>query len=137
MKNVASVCLSIGYPTLASIPHTIINGYKNVLAVTVETSYSFPLADKVYTQKLDSYTRHLHFNNKRWKLMYGFACPDRSRPTSLILLRLLLRHLQHQQLLKLLQPQLLPRRRLRKNLKSQTMTWVLVCLTKANVIMNQ
>lgn len=47
MRNVASVCLEIGYPTLASVPHTVINGYKNVLAVTVETDYSFPLADKV------------------------------------------------------------------------------------------
>lgn len=64
--------------------------------------------------------------------MYGFACPHRSRPTLLILLRLLLLHLQ--QLLKLPQPLLLPRRRPRKNLKSRMMTWVLVCLTKANVI---
>ncbi|CAG01875.1 unnamed protein product, partial [Tetraodon nigroviridis] len=47
VRNVASVCLEIGYPTLASVPHTVINGYKNVLAVTVETNYSFPLADKV------------------------------------------------------------------------------------------
>ncbi|KAK7916015.1 hypothetical protein WMY93_011776 [Mugilogobius chulae] len=47
VRNVASVCLEIGYPTLASIPHTIINGYKRVLAVAVETDYSFPLADKV------------------------------------------------------------------------------------------
>uniref|UniRef100_A0A3B5KET0 Large ribosomal subunit protein uL10 n=1 Tax=Takifugu rubripes TaxID=31033 RepID=A0A3B5KET0_TAKRU len=47
VRNVASVCLEIGYPTLASVPHTVINGYKNVLAVTVETGYSFPLADKV------------------------------------------------------------------------------------------
>lgn len=139
MRNVASVCLEIGYPTLASVPHTIINGYKNVLAVTVETDYSFPLADKVHTKKLNFYAcavdrRNLHFN-QRWKLKYGFACPHRSRPTLLILLRLLLRHLQ--QLLKLLQLHLLPRRRPRKNLKSQMMTWVLVCLTKTNVIMNQ
>lgn len=47
VRNVASVCLEIGYPTLASIPHSIINGYKRVLAVAVETEYSFPLADKV------------------------------------------------------------------------------------------
>jgi len=47
VRNIASVCLEIGYPTLASVPHTIINGYKRVLAVTVETDYSFPLADKV------------------------------------------------------------------------------------------
>ncbi|KAL7834875.1 hypothetical protein SRHO_G00291220 [Serrasalmus rhombeus] len=47
VRNIASVCLQIGYPTLASIPHSIINGYKRVLAVAVETDYSFPLADKV------------------------------------------------------------------------------------------
>uniref|UniRef100_A0A4W6CQR9 Large ribosomal subunit protein uL10 n=1 Tax=Lates calcarifer TaxID=8187 RepID=A0A4W6CQR9_LATCA len=37
VRNIASVCLEIGYPTLAS----------RVLAVAVETDYSFPLADKV------------------------------------------------------------------------------------------
>ncbi|XP_056385887.1 60S acidic ribosomal protein P0 [Hyla sarda] len=47
VRNVASVCLQIGYPTVASVPHSIINGYKRVLAVAVETDYSFPLADKV------------------------------------------------------------------------------------------
>lgn len=47
VRNVASVCLQIGYPTVASVPHTVINGYKRVLAIAVETDYSFPLADKV------------------------------------------------------------------------------------------
>lgn len=47
VRNIASVCLEIGYPTLASVPHSIINGYKKVLAVAVETDYSFPLAEKV------------------------------------------------------------------------------------------
>uniref|UniRef100_A0A8C9TVX2 Large ribosomal subunit protein uL10 n=1 Tax=Scleropages formosus TaxID=113540 RepID=A0A8C9TVX2_SCLFO len=47
VRNIASVCLEIGYPTLASIPHSIINGYKRVLAVAVETDYTFPLAEKV------------------------------------------------------------------------------------------
>lgn len=49
VRNIASVCLEIGYPTLASVPHSVINGYKRVLAVAVETDYSFPLADKVWT----------------------------------------------------------------------------------------
>uniref|UniRef100_A0A7N4V4L5 Large ribosomal subunit protein uL10 n=1 Tax=Sarcophilus harrisii TaxID=9305 RepID=A0A7N4V4L5_SARHA len=47
VRNVASVCLQIGYPTVASVPHSIINGYKRVLAVAVETEYTFPLAEKV------------------------------------------------------------------------------------------
>ncbi|XP_032751016.1 60S acidic ribosomal protein P0-like [Rattus rattus] len=47
VHNVASVCLQIGYPTVASVPHSIINGYKWVLALSVETEYTFPLAEKV------------------------------------------------------------------------------------------
>jgi hypothetical protein len=47
ISNVAAFSLAANYPTLASIPHSVINGYKNVLAVAVATDYSFPLADKV------------------------------------------------------------------------------------------
>ncbi|XP_006862524.1 PREDICTED: 60S acidic ribosomal protein P0-like [Chrysochloris asiatica] len=47
VRNVASVFLQIGYPTVASVPHSIINGYKRVLALSVETEYTFPLAEKV------------------------------------------------------------------------------------------
>ncbi|PIO14412.1 hypothetical protein AB205_0220840, partial [Aquarana catesbeiana] len=47
VRNIASVCLQIGYPTVASVPHSVVNGYKRVLALAVETNYSFPLADKV------------------------------------------------------------------------------------------
>uniref|UniRef100_A0A3P9KFD0 60S acidic ribosomal protein P0 n=1 Tax=Oryzias latipes TaxID=8090 RepID=A0A3P9KFD0_ORYLA len=47
VRNIASVSLEIGYPTLASIPHSVINGYKRVLAVAVETDYTFPQAEKV------------------------------------------------------------------------------------------
>uniref|UniRef100_A0A8C6W5L1 Large ribosomal subunit protein uL10 n=1 Tax=Nannospalax galili TaxID=1026970 RepID=A0A8C6W5L1_NANGA len=47
VRNVASVCLQIGYPTVASVPHCSISGYKCVLALSVETDYTFPLAEKV------------------------------------------------------------------------------------------
>eukprot|EP00878_Enallax_costatus_P039047 GHUV01044563.1.p1 GENE.GHUV01044563.1~~GHUV01044563.1.p1 ORF type:complete len:104 (-),score=48.17 GHUV01044563.1:9-320(-) len=47
VSNVAALSLACNYPTLASIPHSVINGYKNVLAIAVETDYSFPLAEKV------------------------------------------------------------------------------------------
>jgi large subunit ribosomal protein LP0 len=47
IANVAALSLEANYPTLASIPHSVVNGYKNVLAIAVETDYSFPLADKV------------------------------------------------------------------------------------------
>ncbi len=45
--NIASLCLATGFPTLASIPHSVINGYKNVLGLALATDVSFPLADKV------------------------------------------------------------------------------------------
>jgi len=47
VKNIAALGLKIGYPTIASVPHSFINGYKNVLAVAVETDYTFKQAEKV------------------------------------------------------------------------------------------
>lgn len=36
IANVAAVSLEIGYPTVASVPHSVINGFKNVAAVCLE-----------------------------------------------------------------------------------------------------
>jgi len=47
VANLASLSLAIGYPTLASLPHALSNAYKNVLAVAVETEYTFPAAQKI------------------------------------------------------------------------------------------
>ncbi|KAL2517029.1 60S acidic ribosomal protein P0-1 [Abeliophyllum distichum] len=47
VSMVTSLSLAISYPTIAAAPHMFINAYKNVLAVAVETDYSYPLADKV------------------------------------------------------------------------------------------
>ena len=47
ITRVAAASLELHYPTMASIPHSVINGYKNVLAVSVATDYDFPLAEKV------------------------------------------------------------------------------------------
>lgn len=47
IRNVASLSLAIDFPTIASIPHSFVNGYKNVLAVAIETDISFKYADKV------------------------------------------------------------------------------------------
>lgn len=33
MANVAAVSLEIGYPTVASVPHSIVNGFKVLFAV--------------------------------------------------------------------------------------------------------
>ncbi|XP_073279243.1 large ribosomal subunit protein uL10-like [Primulina huaijiensis] len=47
VSMITSLSLAISYPTLAAAPHMFINAYKNVLAIAVETDYSFPQADKV------------------------------------------------------------------------------------------
>jgi len=46
VANVAAVSLSIGYPTVASVPHIIAHGFKNILAVAIETDITFPQAEK-------------------------------------------------------------------------------------------
>jgi len=45
VRNVAAISLSIGYPTLASVPHSIVNGLKNLIAVAVETDIDFKEAN--------------------------------------------------------------------------------------------
>lgn len=46
VRNVAAVSLSIGYPTLASVPHSIVNGLKNLIAVALETDIDFEAASR-------------------------------------------------------------------------------------------
>lgn len=47
VNNVAAVSLQIGYPTVVSLPHSIMNGYKHLLAVSVATDYTFPGSEKI------------------------------------------------------------------------------------------
>jgi large subunit ribosomal protein LP0 len=47
VKQVAAFSLASNYPTLASVPHSIVNAYKNVLSISIGTDYTFELAQKV------------------------------------------------------------------------------------------
>lgn len=47
MSNVAAVSLAVGYPTKVSVPHSVLNGYKNLLAVAVTNDLSFKQAEKM------------------------------------------------------------------------------------------
>ncbi|OOF97293.1 hypothetical protein ASPCADRAFT_206111 [Aspergillus carbonarius ITEM 5010] len=42
ISTITTISLAVGYPTLPSVMHSLINGYKKVLAVAVETEYSWP-----------------------------------------------------------------------------------------------
>ncbi|KAH7637185.1 ribosomal protein LP0 [Dermatophagoides farinae] len=46
VRNVAAVSLSIGYPTLASVPHSIVNGLKNLISVALVTDIDFEAASR-------------------------------------------------------------------------------------------
>merc|ERR1739838_353949 len=41
IANVAAVSLAIGYPTGASVPHSVVNGFKNLAAVAAVTDITF------------------------------------------------------------------------------------------------
>jgi large subunit ribosomal protein LP0 len=41
VATVAAVSLEIGYPTMASAPHSIVNGMKNLLAIAAVTDITF------------------------------------------------------------------------------------------------
>ncbi|KAG0166389.1 ribosomal protein P0 (A0) (L10E) [Apophysomyces sp. BC1034] len=47
IREIASVSLAVGYPTVASVPHSIISGYKNLLAVSVASDYTFAGSEKL------------------------------------------------------------------------------------------
>ncbi|CAG8567551.1 2725_t:CDS:2 [Racocetra fulgida] len=47
IKTIAAISLQIGYPTVASVPHSLVNGFKNLLAISVATEYTFAASEKV------------------------------------------------------------------------------------------
>jgi len=47
VRNVAGVSIEIGVPTAASVPHSIINGFKNLLAIAAETEITFKEAEEM------------------------------------------------------------------------------------------
>jgi len=42
INTIACLSLAVNFPTLPSVMHSLVNGYKNVLAVAIETEYSWP-----------------------------------------------------------------------------------------------
>ena len=47
IKTIACISLALHYPTLASITHSLVNSYKNVLAISLGTEYTFDGSEKV------------------------------------------------------------------------------------------
>lgn len=47
VAKIASLSLKIGYPTMASVPHSIVNGFKNLLAIAAVTDVTFKEAESM------------------------------------------------------------------------------------------
>ena len=47
IKTIAAISLAINYPTIVSVSHTLVNAYKNLLAVSIATDYTFEGSEKV------------------------------------------------------------------------------------------
>ncbi|SOV09544.1 probable RPP0 - acidic ribosomal protein L10.e [Ustilago sp. UG-2017a] len=41
VKQIACISLALNYPTIASVMHSLVNGYKNLIAVSLATDYEF------------------------------------------------------------------------------------------------
>jgi large subunit ribosomal protein LP0 len=47
VKTIAALSLATGIPTIASVMHSVVNSYKNLLAIAIATDVDFEMADKV------------------------------------------------------------------------------------------
>jgi len=47
IKTIATISLALNYPTIASVTHSLVNAYKNLIAVALVTEYSFEGAEKI------------------------------------------------------------------------------------------
>jgi large subunit ribosomal protein LP0 len=47
VQRIAALSLQINVPSIAAVPHYFASAYKNILAVSVATDYTFPRAEKI------------------------------------------------------------------------------------------
>ena len=47
IKTIAAISLAINFPTVASVAHSLVNSYKNLLAISLATDYEFEGSAKV------------------------------------------------------------------------------------------
>jgi large subunit ribosomal protein LP0 len=47
ISTVAAISLATGLPTVASVPHSILNAFKNLVAISLETGFEFDQAKKI------------------------------------------------------------------------------------------
>ena len=47
IKSIAAISLALKYPTIVSVTHSLVNSYKNLIAIALATEYTFEGAEKV------------------------------------------------------------------------------------------
>lgn len=47
IRNITAISLALNIPTVAAVPHLVIKAFKDTLAVSIATEYTFPAAEKV------------------------------------------------------------------------------------------
>jgi len=47
IKTIACISLALNYPTIASVVHSLVNSYKNLLSISLATEYTFDGSEKV------------------------------------------------------------------------------------------
>jgi large subunit ribosomal protein LP0 len=52
IKTIAAISLALNYPTIASVTHSLVNSYKNLIAIALATEYTFEGAEKVSFRSL-------------------------------------------------------------------------------------
>lgn len=70
IKTVAAISLALNYPTLVSVTHSLVNAYKNLIAVSVATDYTFEGSEKVSYHFACS--RTMNFNIHTLKILSVF-----------------------------------------------------------------
>jgi len=47
IKTIAAISLALNYPTIVSVTHSLVNAYKNLIAISLATEYTFDGSEKV------------------------------------------------------------------------------------------
>ena len=47
IKTVAAISLVLDYPAIVSVTHSLVNAYKNLIAISLATEYTFEGSEKV------------------------------------------------------------------------------------------
>jgi len=57
ITQIAAISLALNYPTIVSVTHSLINSYKNLLAVSLATDYTFPGSEqaKAYLENPEAF----------------------------------------------------------------------------------